>query len=54
MRFRGTTPAYGSPDHPGGAHKRNFNLNPRGRIPLAPNYRHVHSRSKSRSSGRTM
>jgi hypothetical protein len=51
---RGTFPSRGEPDHPGGAHKRNFNRDPRGRIPLAPNYRHVHSRSKSRSSARTM
>lgn len=41
-----------APARPGGAHKRNFNLNPRGRMALAPVYRHVHSRSKSRHSSR--
>ena len=40
----------GEKDSPGGAYKRNMNLNPRGKMPLAPNYRPVPSRSKSRSS----
>lgn len=40
----------GMKDSPGGAFKRNFNLGPRGKLPLAPYYRPVHSRSKSRSA----
>lgn len=38
----------GEKDSPGGGYKRNFNLNPRGKLPLRPNYRPVPSRSKSR------
>jgi hypothetical protein len=44
----------GERDRPGGAHKRNFNKNPTGKLPLNPNYRHVHSRSKSRGGHRSM
>ena len=37
----------GEKDSPGGAYKRNFNLNPRGKLPLRPMTRSVHSRTKS-------
>lgn len=40
----------GDKDSPGGGYKRNFNLNPIGKLPLRPNTRPVHSRSKSRSA----
>lgn len=40
----------GEKDSPGGGYKRNFNLNPRGKLPLAPNKRPVQSRSKSRGT----
>jgi hypothetical protein len=38
----------GEKDSPGGGYKRNFNVNPRGKLPLRPNYRAVPSRAKSR------
>ena len=38
----------GEKDSPGGGFKRNFNLNPKGKLPLRPHTRPVHSRSKSR------
>jgi hypothetical protein len=40
----------GERDFPGGAFKRNFNLNPKGSVKLRPHYRAVPSRSKSRTS----
>jgi hypothetical protein len=40
----------GEKDSPGGAYKRNFNLNPRGKLPLRPITRAVPSRSKSRAT----
>lgn len=40
----------GEKDSPGGGYKRNFNLNPKGRLPLRPHTRSVHSRSKSARS----
>ena len=42
----------GDKDSPGGAYKRNFNLNPTGKLPLRPNTRHVRSMSKSRGGAR--
>ena len=40
----------GEKDSPGGGYKRNMNLDPRGKLPLAPRFRSIHSRSKSRTS----
>ena len=40
----------GEKDSQGGGFKRNFNLNPKGKLPLRPLVRPVHSRSKSRTS----
>jgi hypothetical protein len=37
----------GEKDSPGGGFKRNFNLSPRGKLPLRLQTRSVHSRSKS-------
>lgn len=40
----------GDKDSPGGGYKRNFNLNPTGKLPLRPSVRPVASRSKSRTT----
>jgi hypothetical protein len=40
----------GTKDTPGGAYKRNFNRNPKGRFPATKMKRSSHSRSKSRDS----
>jgi len=40
----------GEKDSPGGGYKRNFNLNPRGKLPMKPHYRAVPSRAKSRTT----
>lgn len=40
----------GEKDSPGGGFKRNFNLNPRGKLPLAPRFRPKMSRAKSRTT----
>ena len=40
----------GDKDSPGGGYKRNFNLNPRGKLPLRPMTRSQHSRAKSARS----
>ena len=40
----------GEKDSPGGGYKRNFNLNPRGKLKLAPHFRSKQPRSKSRGT----